>query len=269
MEARLPDTIAWPALAVVVAVCLCTAAAHGAPAAPEAAECATAPVHEETSVDVQKLSPELRMVLDHLDEANKDLQDITARIVYERSIPLFEEKERSRGSLIFKKPDLISLELGKPRREEIHTDGKTWWVVSHVDKQVEIYAALPEGDTSAESAFLDLGYGRESSKLLKEYSIAILDKKVRDEPDDRPETVYVLRFTPRPKTDARPARYAHVDVDISDRTWLPQRFVLHESGGKIIHTYTLSKVRLNTKVKDKQFDYKPPRGYSVLRPLDS
>ncbi len=212
------------------------------------------------------LSPELRAILDKLDEANKKLTDCTASVAYERAIPLLDEKQKSRGSLIFKKPNKIVLKLGKPRNEDVYTDGKTWWVVEHNDKQVEIYEAAQPGQGGQETAFLDFGYGRGSEAFLKDYIVELVSQETRPIDDDKTETLYRLKFTPRPKKDEPPSRYEAIEVVISDQVWLPQVLVLHESGGEIVHTYTLSKIKLNTDVKDDVFAYEPPRGYTVLHP---
>lgn len=212
----------------------------------------------------EHLPPELRMVLEKLDKANAELQDVTARVTYERAIPLLDEKEKSKGSLIFKKPGCIALKLGKPRNEEVYTNGKQWWVVSHDDKQVEIYTAADRGQGSQESAFLDFGYGTGSDKLLDDYEVVLTSKEQLSH-DDEEETLYHLKFTPRERPD-RPARYAAIEAVISDTLWLPQVLVLHESGGEIVHTYTLRRTRTNTEVEEDVFEYSPPRGYTVLRP---
>jgi outer membrane lipoprotein-sorting protein len=230
------------------------------PSAEAAAKPAQAPRKE--------LPPELRMVLDKLDQANRDLKDVTAKVAYERAIPLLDEKEKATGSLLFKKPDRIVLKLGKPREEEVHTNGQTWWVVSHRDKQVEIYQAAKEGAGNREAAFLDFGYGGGSEKILKDYQAELVSKEVREGEDEgAKETLYRLKFTPLAEP-GRPAHYAAIEVVISDKLWLPHELVLHESGGEIIHTYALTDIRTNTEVKDEQFDYEPPRGYTVLRPQE-
>jgi outer membrane lipoprotein-sorting protein len=214
----------------------------------------------------QVLSPELKAVLDKLDEANKKLTDCTASVVYERAIPLLDEKQKSRGSLIFKKPNRIVLKLGKPRNEDVYTNGKTWWVVDHGDKQVEVYEAAQSGEGERETAFLDFGFGRGSEAFLKDYTVELTGKESRPMDDEKTETLYRLKFTPRPKKDQPPARYEAIEVVLSDQLYLPEVLVLHESGGEIVHTYTLSKVKLNTGVKDDVFEYEPPRGYTVLHP---
>lgn len=226
------------------------------------AEAAPAPASDEATAKEEKLPPELRMVLDKLDEANEKLKDVTARVIYESEIPLLDDKQRCRGSLIFRKPDCILLKLGKPRNEDLYTNGKTWWLVSHNYKQVEIYQAAEPGEGGQETAFLDFAYGSSSEKLLKDYRVELVRKEKREKEE---ETLYRLKFTPRPKKDRR-ARYAAIEVEVSDKGWLPRVLVLHESGGDIIHTYRLSKIKTNTDVKQSIFECKPPRGYNIFRP---
>jgi outer membrane lipoprotein-sorting protein len=221
-----------------------------------------AAAEEKHSLD--ELPPELRMVLEKLSDANRGLQDISAKVTYERVIPLLDEKQKSKGSLVFKRPNLIALKLGKPRNEEVYTNGESWWVVSHDDEQVEIYAAAGRDEGSQETVFLDFGYKEGTEKLIQEYEVTLLSKETAGG-DDEPKTVYRLKFTPRPKDD-RPARYAAIEAEIPDTLWLPQVLVLHESGGEIIHTYSLRKIRTNAEVEPDVFEYEPPRGYTVLRP---
>ena len=198
----------------------------------------------------------------YLDDSIKDL---TARLVYERAIPLLEEKQRTRGRLVFLKPDRLAMELGKPRNEDVYTDGETWWIVSHNDRQVEVYQASEQ--TTREAAFLRFGYGEGSEDLLEDYRVE-LTERTREEDDEGAFTRYRLRFLPRQKKgQQRPPRYSEIEVELTDRRWLPHRLVLHES--EILHTYELSRIELNTDVDGKLFDYKPPRGYAVQRPQQS
>ena len=245
-------------------------AATPAPAAAQpAAAPAAAPKDEEPAP--QPLSPELKAVLGKLDEANKTLQDCTADVTYEKAIPLLDEKQKSRGTLIFKKPGRIVLKLGKPRNEEVYTDTKNWWVVEIDEKQVEVYEAAKNGQGNRETAFLNFGYGQGSEAFLKDYKVEMVSQESRPiegADKDKTETLYRLRFTPLPKKDQPPSRYDAVEVVISDQIWLPSVLVLHERGGEIVHTYTLSKIKTNTGVKDEVFEYDPPHSYTVLHPQE-
>ena len=212
----------------------------------------------------QELPEELKKVLEHLDEANKTLEDATARVRYRRQIPLLDESEESDGKLKFKKPDLLHLKLKKPRNEEIYSTGKRWWIVSHDEKQVEVYEAAENQGNVSEASFLSFGYGQSSHKLLEDYRGALRHKRQqKGDGGEEKLTVWTLRFTPRDR-DA-PARFAAIEVEVASDLWLPRRIVLHESDGEIIHKFILKNISLNEGLKKKSFSYEPPKGYSVLQ----
>jgi outer membrane lipoprotein-sorting protein len=214
----------------------------------------------------RKLSPELQRVLDKVDEANAELENVRARVLYTREIPLLDESEKSRGRLTFKRPDKIVLRLGEPRNESVHSNGEVWWVADHDAEQVEIYRVATDEGASREAAFLDFGYGRGSDALLKDYNVDIAEKKI-EETDEGEATTYRLKFTPRPREE-RPPRYAAIEVVVSDQRWLPHELVLHESEGEIIHTYQLGNIRTNAELDEEIFEYEPPGDYTVLRPQE-
>ncbi len=219
---------------------------------------------DEEAAPEQELPPEVRHVLSELDAANEELEALTARVRYERLIPLLDETQRSRGSLTFRKPHMLHLELGRPRNEEVWSDGRTWWLVSHNSRQVEIYEATAEA--GPETAFLDFGYGRGSEALLEDYEVKLVSKE-ETQHNGEAATEYRLRFTARPpRRDEPPPRYATIEIELSSDRWLPHTLVLHESGGEILHTYRLSRIELNPELDDDRFDYRSPRGYTVLRP---
>ena len=257
--------------------------ADQAPAGPPAAV-----EEKEPPAAAPKVPPELRRVLDKLDEANKKVKDMTADINYTREIPLLEEREQCTGTLAFKKPYLIHMKLGKPRREEVCTDGKWWWIVSHKDKQVEIYRverpreaspeaagdgqektqAAPAAETVApEASFMDFGYGKSSDKLLKDYRITLAGQsteKVKGR-SGKVLTRYRLKFVPR--KDAQ-ALFYEIQVELADDLWLPCAIVLKESEGEIIHTLKFKNIKLNRGLKAGRFTYKPKRGYRIERPVE-
>jgi len=200
------------------------------------------------------VAPEVAAVLEKLDAAGKDMKDMAATVKHEELIPLLETSTRSRGKLTFKKPNRIMLKLGKPRREDIITNGKLWWLVSHNDKNVQIFKAADEdnADGAPEAAFLKFGLGGAARSLVKDYVITLTDKSVEGEGDDK-VTTYKLKFVPR-KKPGRPIRYQSIQITVRDDIWLPTVIRLEEDGGEIVHTYSLSKIKKNTGVKDKDFD---------------
>jgi outer membrane lipoprotein-sorting protein len=260
-------------LVAVMALLLAAGPIRAQDAAPAAAEAAKAAAPAEAA-EAQapappararpQISPELRRVLDKLDEANAKLTDVRARVTYTRVIPLLDDKRKSKGDLAFKKPNLLALILKRPRNEEVRTNGRTWWIVSHNDKRVEVYRAAAEGKGDREAAFLAFGYGQNSEKLLQDYDVDLLGVTPPEDKDG--VTVYRLKFTPVERPD-QPARYAAIEVEIADDLWLPRVLILHEKGEEIVHTYELSKTELNKGVDDKEFEYEPPKDYEVV-PVD-
>ena len=251
---------AWPVL-LLAGAALCAsglALAQQAPAAEARAPKVAAP-----RKTLDQLPPALRHVLQKLDEANAKVVDVKAKVVYERLIPLLEDKRKCKGSLVLKKPNLLVLKLGRPRNEEVRTDGHTWWVINHNDKQVEVYKASERGEGSNEAAFVSFGYGRSSEELLEDYDIELLSTR---KGEDGGPTVYRLKFTPVQRPD-RPARYGAIEIELADDLWLPRVLVLHEPDDEIIHTYTLRKIVVNSGVDDDVFNYEPPRDYTVI-PMD-
>ena len=210
-----------------------------------------------------EMSAELRKVLNGLDRANEDLEGVRAKVVYKRQIPLLDESETADGQLAFKKPDYLHLRLGDPRNEEIYSDGKQWWVISHEDKQVEVYPAADREGSIAEASFLTFGYGQSSDSLLEDYDISLEDTETRKD-NGQDLTSWHLRFQPRDKEQA--SRFSVIEVTITNEIWLPQKLILHESDGEIVHSFDLRKITVNPGLKEKDFRYSAPRGYTILKP---
>ena len=260
----------WKGVLIAIAVVLLPAGAQADPqtppptaqeAATPAAETAPAAPPAPPARERPEISPELRHVLDKLDEANAALVDVQARVTYTRLIELLDDKRKSKGSLIFKKPNLLVLDLKKPRNEEVRTNGRTWWVVQHNDEQVEVYQAAAEGQNSGrETAFLAFGYGRSSEEILEDYDAELLSVTPPEDEDE--ETFYRVKFTPVERPD-EPAQYESIEVEIGDKLWLPHELTLREPGGGIVHIYELRKMKLNKGVKDDKFEYEPPSDYHV------
>jgi outer membrane lipoprotein-sorting protein len=226
---------------------------------------ATDPLAPKPAVAAPAVAPEVAAVLDQLDAAGKDVKDIRARVTHEEMIPLLETSTRSRGTLLFKKPNRIALKLDKPRHEDIITNGKLWWLVSHNDKNVQVFKAADEdnADGAPEAAFLKFGLGGAARGLTKDYVITLTDKTVEGE-DDEKVTVYKLKFVPK-KKPGRPIRYQAIQITVRDDLWLPSVIRLEEDGGEIVHTYSLRRIKKNTGAKDKDFECKPPSNYDVKK----
>lgn len=211
----------------------------------------------------RNLSPQLQRILKKLDKENENVDNLSAKVNYVRAIPLLDEQEKAKGRLQFCKPDLVHLKLGNPRNEEVFSNGETWWIVGHDDKQVEIYESANRGQSIAEASFLTFGYGKSSDALLKDYKINIVKTQSLKIKGNKHKS-WLLSFTPRDKK--APARFSRIEVKITDRLWLPEALILHESDGEIVHRFHLQDINLNSGLEKSAFQYEPKDGYTIVRP---
>ena len=217
------------------------------------------------------LSPELKEVLGKVESAGNGLESVRCDVRYTRSIPLLEEQEECGGELLFAKPDRLVLKLGEPRNEDAYTDGEKWWIVSHDDRQVEIYRMVENPRQTREAAFLKFGYGRSARELLEGYEISLSEKRSVEVSADggggtKTVTEYILRFSPR-REDV-PSRYSWIEVAVREGIWLPARLRLAENEGRIMHIYRLEDRKRNPELEEGVFTYSPPEGYTILRPAE-
>ena len=220
----------------------------------------------------EALDEDLKGILTHLGKANKDVKSLKAAVDYKRAIPILEEEEKSDGSLVFKKPDMMALKLGEPRSQDAYSDGNYWWIVDHKDEQVEIYKVTKSSRRSQEAAFLKFAYGQSARELVAHYDVSLLKTKkvtrtvetAEGETEEKEFTEYSLKFVPA--SEDAPARYSAVETRVTDQRWLPHHITLHESEGEIVHEFKLQDMKINAEVEDKVFRYEPPKGYRVVRP---
>jgi outer membrane lipoprotein-sorting protein len=197
-------------------------------------------------------------VLAKLEKANEAVKDLRAKLTYTRAIPLLDEKQTCEGTLAYLKPDRMVLKLGKPREEEIYTDGESWWVVSHRDKQVEHYKVADDQKAAQEASFLEFGLGSDTAKLKESYRITLSDEKQKGD-----ETRWTLKLVP--KLDGGPSRFSKIEVVVSSEGNLPVEIRLSESDGEIEHRFELADVKQNVGLKEEDLKLEMPRGYAEVR----
>jgi outer membrane lipoprotein-sorting protein len=214
-----------------------------------------------------ELPEDLRRILEQMEAVGADIQSLRADVEYERVIELLDEFEKAAGHMAYLKPNRLRLELGKPRNEELITDGEHWWVISHEDKQVEIYRMAGTAEGAPEAAFLTFAVGGAARELVEHYRIELIEGREPDAAEDgeaeRP-ALHRLKFTPRDENAMQ--QFAAVEVEVREGNWLPERIVLHESDGEILHRLRFLKVTRNPELKPEDFVYEQRKGYAEVRP---
>jgi outer membrane lipoprotein-sorting protein len=198
-------------------------------------------------------------VLKRVEMANAKFTNLSAEIKYTRAIPLLDEEQVCKGELRYIKPGFMLLKIGPPRKEDVYTDGKSWWVVNHQGKQVEHYRVTDDRKTSQEASFLQFGFRGNVAELKKGYKVSLAGEKKKDE-----ETLWVLKLIPKLKQG--PSRFSRIDITVSSKTGLPRKITLMESDGEIEHHFEFVSTKLDPGLKPKDLSFELPRGYALIQP---
>lgn len=102
------------------------------------------------SVEAQTLTVD--EVVKRIRASREKTEDFTADLLQEKRISLLKEKVISRGSVRFKKPDKISVELFPPENSQMVFDGKTLLLYFKEEKMAERYPL--QGNPMAEKYLL-------------------------------------------------------------------------------------------------------------------
>ena len=200
----------------------------------------------------------LDQVLDNMEAARKKLTTYQAQVIKLRRIEVLEETEKFAGTIRFKMPRLLRLELKEVKKgsETIYIVGETYgWIVRPQRNHAE-RAKLTEMDSKAESANpLEYGLAKDIHELRKAYAIKLLPVEKISKVEALP-----LELTPKKKQYAT----GKLTFWIDPKTWLPVQLREYKSNDEIVETHTFSNPVVNKKIKDKVFRFKPPRDMDVI-----
>jgi outer membrane lipoprotein carrier protein len=162
----------------------------------------------------------------------------------------FNRTKVSSGEVSFKKGGKMRWDYDKPDPQMFVSDGKTLWLYEPEDKQA-FRQSLKESQLPGALAFL-LGKG----KLTDEFDIALAGEIAYGNKVD-------YRLSLKPKQPQ--ATYKSIYFIVDAKTFYVTESVLVNAQGDI-NDITFSDVKVNTKLPDSLFSWKPPAG---VRPIDA
>ena len=213
-------------------------------------------------------------VLDQMETARKELKTFKAKVVKQREIVLFEETEKYTGDIQFKMPRLLRLELKRVPKGDvtIRIVGKKYAWVYWPQKKTAQRATLkkveenkPKENKAKEEEKkkkkkeqtnpLEYGLARDIHELRKAYTLKLLPAEKIGDVETAP-----LELTPIGGTDYKAGKLIFW---IDKTNWLPAQIREHKSNDEIIETHTFSEIKLKELIKDKVFEFKPPKDVEV------
>lgn len=196
-------------------------------------------------------------VLSHMDEAARQLKTVSARLTYTTVTVLVNDHSTQTGQLFFRKGKRLEVLV-----RFLKPDLK---VILFKHNRAEIFYPkinqLQEYDLEKHSAmlqqFLLLGFGTPISDLQGSYRIKPLgEKRLGD------ETTQLVELTPLEKSVA--AQLTHVDLWVSETSWLPvQQEFFEPSGDYLIASY--NSVHVNSHLPASVFKIHTPSGVQRVK----
>jgi len=212
---------------------------------------------EEFKPDFPKLSPQqtIDMILTQVAKAQKEAQTIQAEFTMEKKMSLLASPALAEGILYITKPDKIYWEVKEPIANTMIVNGPTLWMYYPSLRQVD------KVDISGKQKMLTryVGMNEEGAIIKENYNIQILNS-----PDEK--GLFHLELIPKLGRMAK--RVSKLRVWVDSKTWFLTRIDLWEPSGDY-SSVRLKNVKVNGRVPDSVYDFRPPPGTTVNEPLQS
>ncbi len=198
-------------------------------------------------------------LLDKMEAARQSLKTFRADVVKVTRIEALEQTETSKGTIQFKMPRLLRLDLRNVQdgKETIYIVGTEYgWIYEPWKKQAQ-RGKLRDLEREAKAANpLEYGLAKDIHGLREAYTLKLLPA----------EQVNGRETIPLELTPSGTATYAHGKLIfwIDPKTWLPVQVREFKSNNEIIETHTFDKLETNVSIPDRTFDFKPPKDVEII-----
>jgi len=191
----------------------------------------------------------LESILKKMDEADLKISDVSFSFKQEILITLTQEKSNITGEAIFKKPDLFKIELSKPEKQIVVSDGKKIFFYQKEFNQVMIddWKSLSDKGNFPKGMF---NFSSTISELKNNYYIALSE-------NDETEKYYVLLLLLKSQPQNMKTK-----LWISKETYLCEKTEL--SSETVISMVTISDIKINKDIKNSIFRFKIPKGAQII-----
>jgi outer membrane lipoprotein-sorting protein len=201
-------------------------------------------------------------VLDRLDAKSKATQDLVADFTRTRTNPYSRRPPKVvTGRLMLKVPGMVRLVFEKPKADarELGTNGARAWEINHPARMATV-VELGEGSRDKLkpeiNAFL-AGMGRDVKALKADYNL-----KLAAVPKEGGEGAYEIAATAKPAPEA--PYYKEIRFRIDAGTWIPTKLEGTQPS-LMVDTWEFTNIKTNTGVRDSEFGFSPPFGYTVRK----
>jgi outer membrane lipoprotein-sorting protein len=203
-------------------------------------------------------SPETQRVLARLDQAGKQLTDLTADIKQTKVTLVVNDTSTDTGKLFLKRTksgNRTKLEYEKPVAKTLLIDkGK----VQIYEPRINTLQEVDLGKNRAQAEFLLTGVGQSTANLTKTYDVKFLK-------EDTVNGTKTSLLELKPKGSSM---FSQIWLWVDPALGLPIQTRLTESSGDFL-TLQLENIKINPKLSDKIFKLNLPGDVQRLKPMSS
>ena len=196
-------------------------------------------------------------VLERMEATSTRLMDLQADFMQTKVMVLFDESIVSKGKFYFRNPDKLIMDTISPEHQQLIINHNNVWLHYPEMKQVH---KLSLNQTKGLNA-LFVGFGGSVRGIRDQFTVEI--KKVEKNQNGR--LVYLLLLTPVEGTPAASSALGlkQVRLSVLEGRWYPVRSeIVQANGDRSIYQY--SNHRLNLRLSEARFTFKPPAGTEVI-----
>ncbi len=164
---------------------------------------------------------------------------------------LYKRTDRSKGTVVFKKPGKMRWDYAKPNGKVIVSNGKRLTIYEpgdEGDKGQVIDKAITQDQLPQAMAFL-MGTGR----LEEDFTFRLLDAKKQGYARG-----HVLELRPKEPTPHYDRLLFYVEKSDALKGLVRRLLIIDRDGNR--NRFDFSKLKFNTKVTERSFNWKPPAG---------
>jgi outer membrane lipoprotein-sorting protein len=198
-------------------------------------------------------------LLDRMESARKKLKTLRADVIMTRNVELLDLKETFHGTLYFKMPRLVRLQLRnrETNEETISIAGKTYGWIYRVHRQQAERGKLADLDAKSRPVNpFEYGLARDIHTVREGYNLKLHPpEKIAD------RQVVRLELAPKGGTDYAAGKLI---LWIDCRAFLPVQVREFKSNGEIVETHTFRQMEVNVPISDDRFEFEPPEGVDVI-----
>ncbi len=176
----------------------------------------------------------------------ENVETLSAEFVQETYIRSLARSEVSKGKLYFKKPGKMRWDYTAPQKDQVVSDGLTFWIYE------PDLAQVIETPARAGTATVAMDFLAGTGDLKKNFSVVLVEEKA---------LTYLLGLEPREPIEG----VKKISIEVEKPSYLVVKSIIEDHfGGET--SISLSQIELNKTLNDELFDFSVPQGVRVLRP---